>query len=120
MEVGKLTKQKILKLEWVTQKIPGDLEEFIFDLINGVIEHQNEIDDLIVKYSDNWTLDRISPVDKSILRFSMYSLLYRKDIPPNVVIDEAIEISKLYSTEKSYQFINGILDGVKKKESKKK
>ncbi len=119
MEVGSLARERVLKLDWVTQEMPDDVKDFIFDLVNGVSDNQKEIDELIVKYSKNWTLDRISPVEKSILRFSIYSLLYRKDMPANVVIDEAIEISKLYSTEKSYQFINGILDGINKKEIKK-
>ncbi len=120
IDIGNISREKVLKLDWITEKISDDLREFIFDLINGAVDHTDEIDKLIVKYSAHWTIDRISPVDKAILRFSIYSLLYRKDIPANVAIDEAIEISKLYSTEKSYQFINGILDGIKNKEIKKK
>jgi len=119
IDVGSLDKEKVLQMDWVEEEIPDDLRGFVIDLINGAIEHQELIDKLIIKYSDNWTLDRISPVDRAILRFSIYSLLYRSDIPANVVIDEAIEISKQYSTEKSYQFINGILDGIKKNEIKK-
>ena len=120
MDIGNFPRAKVLKLDWITEKIPDDLIEFICTLINGAADHQEEIDNLIVKYSDNWTLDRISPVDKAILRFSIYSLLYREDVPAKVVIDEAIEISKLYSSEKSYQFINGILDGIKNKKTEKK
>lgn len=120
IDIGDYTKEKVLKLDWVKDEITDDLKEFIYDLVNGSMEHLKEIDDLIVKYSDNWSLDRISPIDKSILRFSIYSLLYRKDIPPSVVIDEAVEIAKQYSSEKSYQFINGILDGIKNKELNKK
>ncbi len=119
IDIGDFSREKILELDWVTEKISDDLKEFIVDLINGTINNLEKIDDLIKKYSSNWSIDRISPVDKSILRFSIYSLLYRSDIPPNVVIDEAVEISKLYSTEKSYQFINGILDGIKNNEIKK-
>ena len=120
MDIGSCSLEKILELDWITEEISDDIKEFIHDLINGAVEHQEEIDNLIVKYSNNWSIERISPVDKSILRFSIYSLLYRKDIPYNVVIDEAIEIAKLYSTKKSYQFINGILDGIQNKEIKEK
>lgn len=120
IDIGSSSPEKILEFNWITEKISDDLKQFIYDLVKGSIEHLAEIDVLIVKYSDNWTMDRISPVDKSILRFSIYTLLYRKDVPPNVVIDEAIEIAKLYSTEKSYQFINGILDGIKNCELNKK
>lgn len=120
IDIGTFPREKVLTFDWITEELSDDLKEFISDLINGSMDHLDQIDELIVKYSNNWTLDRISPVDKSILRFSIYSLLYRLDIPPNVVIDEAVEISKLYSTEKSYQFINGILDGIKNHEIKKK
>ena len=120
MDVGDFTKEKVLELDWIDEEVSDDLKEFISDLVCGTIDHLDRIDDLVKKYSSNWSIERISPVDKSILRFSIYSLLYRPDIPPNVVIDEAVEISKLYSTEKSYQFINGILDGIKNNERTKK
>lgn len=116
MDIGNVSLENILKLDWIEKDIPADLQDFVADLIKGTMEHLKEIDELVKKYSSHWTPERISPVDKAILRFSIYSLLFRKDIPPNVVIDEAIEISKSYSTEKSYQFINGVLDGIKNKE----
>ncbi len=117
-EVSKVPLEKLVKLEWVDYDLTDDLKEFIIDLISGTINNIEKIDELIEKYSTNWSLNRISPVDKAILRFSIYSLLFRKDIPPSVAIDEAIEISKKYSTEKSYKFINGILDGIRKNEIK--
>lgn len=119
MDVGNTPLDVILRLDWVERDFPADLKEFIRDLIRGTAEHLPEIDELIRKYSIHWSSDRISPVDKAILRFSIYSLLYRKDIPAKVAIDEAIEISKSFSTEKSYQFINGVLDGIKNKEAGK-
>jgi len=119
IELTNLPPEKVLKLEWIDDKLPDEIKEFAINLIKGTLEHINEVDSLIKKYSKNWSFDRISIVDKSILRFSIYSLLYRKDIPPKVVIDEAIEISKKYSTEKAYQFINGVLDGIKNNEIEK-
>lgn len=116
MDIGNTTLEKILTFDWIEKDLTADLKDFVTDLINGTISHLSKIDELVQKYSSHWTPERISPVDKAILRFSIYSLLFRKDIPPNVVIDEAIEISKTYSTEKSYQFINGVLDGIKNKE----
>jgi len=120
MDIANTPKEKILKLDWVEKKITEELKEFIFDLINGTLEHLEEIDSLIKEYSTNWKFERIAPIDKAILRFSIYCLLYKKDIPENVVIDEAIELSKIYSSEKSYKFINGILDGIKNKKTKEK
>jgi len=106
--------EELLKFKWLKEPLTDDLKEFVVDLIVGTLQHLEEIDELIKKYSQKWRFDRISPVDKAILRFSIYSLLYRKDIPYSVTIDEAVELSKKYSTEKSFKFINGILDGIKK------
>lgn len=120
IEIANLPPEKVLKFEWIDRSIDEEIKNFAIDLIKGTLKHIDEVDSLIKKYSRNWSFDRISAVDKSILRFSIYSLLYRKDIPPKVVIDEAIEISKKYSTEKAYQFINGVLDGIKNKEIENK
>jgi len=120
IEIANLPPEKVLKFEWIDKSIDEEIKNFATELIKGTLEHIDEVDSLIKKYSKNWSFDRISAVDKSILRFSIYSLLYRKDIPPKVVIDEAIEISKKYSTEKAYQFINGVLDGIKNREIENK
>ncbi len=120
MDIGNESIDKIIELDWVEKEIDQELKDFIIDLIKGTSVHLVEIDELIQQYSTHWSNERISPVDKAILRFSIYSLLYRHDIPQKAVIDEAIEISKAYSTEKSYQFINGVLDGIKNREVKQK
>lgn len=108
----------LLPLEWVDREIPDDIRDFATTLIKGTIEHLPEIDDLINRHSRNWKFERISPVDKSILRISIYALCYLENIPHAVTIDEGIELGKLYGGENSGQFINGILDAVKKKELK--
>lgn len=83
--------------------------EYICDVIYGVIKHLEYIDKLIESHSKGWKLNRISKVDLSILRLSIYELLYRKDIPMNVSINEAVELAKKYSSEDAGAFINGIL-----------
>lgn len=75
-------------------------------------------DELIIAASIKWKLSRLSAVDKSILRLSVYQLRYCADIPPKVVINEAIELAKKFSTEQSPAFINGVLDAVLKKNKK--
>ena len=84
-------------------------------LLRGVIERQPEIDSLIDRRALGWGLDRLSLVDRNILRISLYELLYG-DTPPEVAIDEAVELAKTYGTEKAPAFINGILDRVWKEE----
>jgi len=109
---------EILPLGWVDRDIPPDIRDFAEDLIRGAVDNIGKIDELIVRYSKNWKFERLSIVDKSILRLSIYSLLYHPEIPAPVTINEAIELGKIYGGEGSGQFINGILDAVRKSEIK--
>jgi N utilization substance protein B len=86
--------------------------EFAKKLLYSVIQHQAELDVLIRSKSSNWQFDRIAVIDVLLLRMGICELIYFSDIPPKVTINEAIEIAKAYSTEKSGQFVNGILDAV--------
>ena len=79
-------------------------------LIDGVLTHLNEIDEMINRFSSRRSIENINLVDRNILRLSIYTLLYCKDIHPNIVIDEAVKLSQEYSTEVNYRFINGLLD----------
>jgi len=78
----------------------------------GVLEHCQEIDRLIEKYSENWRLVRMNIVDRTILRMAIFELLYCEEIPPKVTLNEAIELGKRYGSEDSGSFINGILDRI--------
>ena len=84
-------------------------------LIRGVLENLKDIDEALSEQVKNWDMDRIAKVDRNILRLAIYELLHREDIPPVVSINEAIDIAKKFSTEKSGRFVNGILDKVKTK-----
>ena len=106
----------LLLLEWVDRDISEDIRDFSTTLIKGTFENLPEIDELINRHSRNWKFERISPVDKSILRISIYALCNIQSIPFAVTIDEGIELAKMYGGENSSQFINGILDAIKKKE----
>ena len=81
----------------------------------GTWEHVEICDELIVEATIRWQFSRLSPVDRSILRLAVYQLKCCGDIPPKVVINEAIELAKRYSTEKSGPFVNGVLDAILKK-----
>ncbi len=83
--------------------------EFSLDLVEGVISHQQELDDLIACYADNWALDRMPLLDRNIIRISLYEMLYEQDIPFSVSINEAVELAKAYGTEDSGKFVNGVL-----------
>jgi len=81
-------------------------------IIAGTLERIREIDEAISSHLQNWTFERLKRVDLAVLRIGAYALLFQKDIPAQITIDEAIEIAKEYGSEDSYRFINGVLDGI--------
>lgn len=87
--------------------------EFVDEIIFGVLEHENELIDKANQYLDNWTIDRLNKVDQVILKVGIYELIYG-DTPDVVAINEAIELSKKYSDEKVTKMINAVLDGIYK------
>ena len=90
-----------------------EVKDFAFELVTGSMDNLEKIDNLIKERLQNWEFDRIAKVDKNILRFATYELLFRDDIPVAVTINEAIEIAKDYSGREAGKFINGILDKIK-------
>jgi transcription antitermination protein NusB len=88
-------------------------------LIAGTLENMAAVDAAIDSHLQNWTFERLKRVDLAVLRIGTYSLLYQRDIPAQITIDEAIEIAKEYGSDDSYRFINGVLDGIWKTESVK-
>lgn len=124
--------QVLYQLEVNPQEIPKALEhirnhitsvsddpEFTERIVCGVREHLQEIDHLLENYLEHWRLDRLSSVDRNILRLALFELLYCDDIPPKVTINEAIDLGKKYGTEDSGAFINGILDRIQNEVVKK-
>lgn len=89
-----------------------ELKGFARELIKGTIGHLEEIDRVIAEAAANWDLTRMAVVDRNVLRFAVYEILFRKDIPAAVTINEALEIARKYSTTESVRFINGLLDRV--------
>ena len=89
------------------------VKEFAQPLIEGMMTHLDSVDERIKRYCENYEFNRISPVDRNILRLAIYEMLYRDDIPPVVSIDEAIELAKTFGGADSGRFVNGILDRVK-------
>lgn len=88
--------------------------DFAKTLVEGVIQHRDAIDVAISKHAHNWAMDRLSVVDRNVLRIAVFELLYLDDIPPAVTINEAIEIAKQFGDDESGGFVNGILDGLSK------
>ena len=89
----------------------GD-ENFIETELKGILEHKSEIDDAINNYAEGWSVERIAKVDIAILRLAVYEILFAEDIPNRVAVNEAVELAKEFSSDKSPSFINGILGKV--------
>ena len=85
-------------------------------LIGGVLGNMEEINQLISRYAENWRLERMSVIDRNILRLAVFELHYQDDVPTSVAINEAVEIAKRFSSDDSGSFINGILDAMAKEE----
>ncbi len=112
IDVLQIGADEALELFWSNFDAPGDAREFSTKLISGTACHREEIDRLISDCSDNWSLERMALVDRNILRMAVYELLYCRDIPPKVTLNEAIDLGKDYGSENSGSFINGVLDAL--------
>ena len=84
------------------------------ELVEGLVEHHNDLDQRISQQAKNWRMERMSLIDRNIIRIGVYELCFRPDIPAQVVINEAVEVAKRFSTDGAVPFINGILDGIAK------
>lgn len=92
---------------------PESLREFAYELVSGVHQHLAEIDTLVRRFSEHWRLERMSIVDRNIMRLAVYEFLYCPDIPAKVSINEAVDLGKKFGSEDSGSFINGILDKIR-------
>ncbi|RUL86935.1 transcription antitermination factor NusB [Tautonia sociabilis] len=115
--------QVLYQLEQNPDSAPDEVRDFIARrirdeglrcyadaLIAGVRSHREQLDALIGQVAENWSLERMAAIDRNILRLGAFELLHRPEVPPKVVINEALELAKRYSTAQSSRFVNGILD----------
>ncbi|MBI5682859.1 MAG: transcription antitermination factor NusB [Deltaproteobacteria bacterium] len=102
----------------VKPSYPETIHDYIHKLVDGVRKYRDEIDVIIEAYSENWSLNRMAIIDRNILRLAIFEILYCRDIPYKVAIDEAVELGKKFGTEESSAFINGILDRIAKEKPK--
>ena len=93
-------------------EVSSEIRNFAEDLVKGTVQHLEELDKVIERYTENWHLNRMAAIDRNILRFATYELLFLSDIPPKVTINEAVNIAKKYSKEDSGKFVNGVLDKI--------
>jgi transcription antitermination protein NusB len=121
-----LALQFLFQADYTGQRVPEEVERFwshfqgkekvpayLVELVTGVGSHLDELDALIVRYSEHWRLERMTVVDRNLLRLAIFELVYQPEIPPKVVINEAVELAKKYGSEASGGFVNGILDQIR-------
>jgi N utilization substance protein B len=113
MDVGKHSKDEILRTYWLMNQHPQKVRDFADLLFEGAVLRLKEIDKVIQQHTKNWRLGRMAAVDRNVLRLAVFEFLSGGTTPETVVINEALEIAKKFSTHESAQFVNGILDSIK-------
>lgn len=113
-DVGKHSREEILETFWEMNEHPPKVREFANYLFEGAIARVKEIDKTVQRHAKNWRLGRMAAVDRNILRLAVFEFLSECDTPETVVINEALEVAKKFSTNESAQFVNGILDSIRK------
>ncbi|OQX87895.1 MAG: hypothetical protein B6D55_01940 [Candidatus Omnitrophica bacterium 4484_70.2] len=118
-EISKIAPYSALENYLKNYPQPQEIVNFASVLVEGVHKNINSLDQIIKKYVENWEIERLAIIDKNILRMGIYELLFLEEIPPKVSINEAIELAKKFGDIDSARFVNGVLDRIYKKESKK-
>ncbi len=89
-----------------------EIRDYTEKLVTGTLERKDALDEIIMRYAEHWKLNRMAAIDRNILRFAAYEIIYLDDIPPKVAINEAVNIAKKFSQPDSGKFVNGILDKI--------
>jgi len=117
-ESNQVPVEELCAFSWLEEEklksMSSGMAAFTKILIAGTIENINIINSTIKDHLENWDISRVNRVDLAILRISVYSLMYQNEIPPSIIIDEAIGICREYGADDSFKFINGVLDSIKK------
>jgi len=113
-DITQLSAAQAIKIILSGDDIEPKTKSFAEWITHGAAEKKTELDEIITLTAANWEMERMAALDRNILRMGAYELLYEKDTPPSVIIDEAVEIAKAFSTPDSSKFVNGILDKIKK------
>jgi N utilization substance protein B len=114
LEFDNTEPEKVLDSFWKNKRATKEIKEHSRWLVGQITSHRENIDQLIQSVSANWRISRMAIVDRNILRMAVCELLYERNLAPAIVINEAIEIAKKYSSEEGATFVNGILDAVRK------
>jgi transcription antitermination protein NusB len=113
-EQGKHRPETVLNSFLPPQKLDAEVEQFARELFEGTVSEVEALDQRVTKHAANWRLERMAAVDRNLLRLAVYEFLHYPETPPAVVINEALEIARRFSDKASVEFVNGVLDAVRK------
>ena len=113
-DIGKHSPREVLATFIGAQKKDQPAERFAQQLFEGTVEDISAIDHLLREHAENWKLERMAAIDRNVLRLALFELRHHADTPPAVVINEALEIARRFSGHGSAEFVNGVLDAVRK------
>ena len=118
MEIGRASAHEAIVTYWpahdADEEVPEPLRQFANALVRGTMERLPEIDAMIAAHAQNWRIERMGVIDRIVLRLCVYELLTEPETPAKVVINEGLELARLYSGEEAVAFVNGVLDSVRK------
>jgi N utilization substance protein B len=109
MEASETSADDAIALFWRSFESEPEGKPWADETVRGVAEHQADIDKAITTASDHWRLERMTRLDRNLLRLGTFELMYRKDVPTPVILDEAVELAKAFGTAESSVFVNGVL-----------
>ncbi len=105
---------ELVSFKWMDKRPEETTTVFASLIVRGTVDNLDSVDEQIKQHLKKWSFERLNKVDLAILRTSAYALIFQKDIPASVTIDEAVEIAKQFGSPESYRFVNGVLDGISK------
>ncbi|HEY6293052.1 MAG TPA: transcription antitermination factor NusB [Terriglobia bacterium] len=113
-EVGEHSPGEVLASFLPSHKVDSEVKEFARALFEGTVGDVKTIDPLLRRHAEHWKLERMAAVDRNVLRLALHELLHHRETPPAVVINEALELARRFSAAESVEFVNGVLDAVRK------
>jgi len=112
IEILKEDPDAVTQRFWEDNPVDQEVRDFAERILRGTQENKAFLDEIVTRHTENWDLSRMAIIDKNILRFGAYELLFMPDIPPKVTINESVNIARKYSQEDSGKFVNGVLDHI--------
>lgn len=112
IDVGRSSVERALEYNLEEMQIPSKDRPFVTELVTGTVRHLEELDQVIHRFAERWSIDRMARTDRNILRLALFEIFHVDDIPPSVSVNEAVELAKVYGDTESPKFVNGLLGNV--------